>query len=239
MDAKEFLYAVKKLCKSLGPECDGCPFSYKDDDYPHYLNCRFTTYMPEGWDVEKIIKIYNNEQKSHDLNLRSREVVKIKVLPGGRMPEKKTKGAAAYDCYARVCDGMQDEWVFFDEGKNTYYLCTVNGRTGKYPLGFALEMPPGVHAFVMARSSMGLKTQLICPIGVGLIDSDYRGEVAMLYEGYDPDKDKGSAMNEVNRIYDGDRIAQLLFNVPVELVQVDELTPTERGNGGFGSTGKR
>ena len=89
---------------------------------------------------------------------------------------------------------------------------------------------------VMARSSMGLKTQLICPIGVGLIDSDYRGEVAMLYEGYDPDKDKGSAMD---RIYDGDRIAQLLFNVPVELVQVDELTPTERGNGGFGSTGKR
>lgn len=39
-------------------------------------------------------------------------------------------------------------------------------------------------------------------------------------------------------IYDGDRIAQLLFNVPVELVQVDELTPTERGNGGFGSTGR-
>lgn len=37
---------------------------------------------------------------------------------------------------------------------------------------------------------------------------------------------------------DADRIAQLLFNVPVELVQVDELTPTERGNGGFGSTGR-
>ena len=237
MDVKEFLYAVKKLCKSLGPECDGCPFSYKDNDYPHYLNCRFTTYMPEGWDVEKIIKIYNHEQKLHDLNLRSREVVKIKVLPGGKMPEKKTAGAAAWDCYARVCDGMQDVWVFLDEEKNKYYLDTLNGRTGKYPLGFALEMPPGVHAFVMARSSMGLKTQLICPIGVGLIDSDYRGEVAMLYEGYDPDSDKGSTMDEENRIYDGDRIAQLLFNVPVELVQVDELTPTERGNGGFGSTG--
>lgn len=43
--------------------------------------------------------------------------------------------------------------------------------------------------------------------------------------------------DEKNRIYDGDRIAQLLFNVPVELVQVNELTPTERSNGGFGSTG--
>ena len=46
--------------------------------------------------------------------------VKIKVLPGGKMPVKKTAGAAAWDCYARVCDGMQDVWVFLDEEKNKY-----------------------------------------------------------------------------------------------------------------------
>lgn len=226
MDAKDFLNAARDLCLSID-KCEDCKL-YVDGHGCILFN------EPADYNVDMIMGAFDVAIKKHD-----KPVVKIKLFPGGRMPEKKTAGAAAYDCYARVCDGMQDEWVFLDEGKNKYYLYTTNGRTGKYPLGFALEMPPGVHAFVMARSSMGLKTQLICPIGVGLIDSDYRGEVAMLYEGYDPDKDKGSAMDEVNRIYDGDRIAQLLFNVPVELVQVDELTPTERGNGGFGSTGKR
>ena len=48
----------------------------------------------------------------------------------------------------------------------------------------------------------------------------------------------GGSWIQEDAIYDGDRIAQLLFNVPVELQQVDELTPTERGNGGFGSTGR-
>lgn len=161
--------------------------------------------------------------------------VKIKVLSGGHMPEKKTKGAAAYDCYARIDGTGEDQ--YYDADCWLHYIPGINGITTRTPLGFALEMPENVHALILARSSMGLKTQLICPIGVGLIDSDYRGEVAMLYEGYDPDMHKGSAMADKNRIYDGDRIAQLLFNVPVELVQVDELTPTERGNGGFGSTG--
>lgn len=225
MDAKDFLNAARDLCLSI--DCEDCKF------YVVGHGCILFN-EPANYNVDMIMGTFDVAIKKHD-----KPVVKIKLFPGGHMPEKKTKGAAAYDCYARVCDGMQDEWVFFDERKNKYYLCTINGRTGRYPLGFALEMPPGVHAFVMARSGMGLKTHLICPIGVGLIDSDYRGEVAMLYEGYDPDKDKGSAMDEVNRIYDGDRIAQLLFNVPVELIQVDELTPTERGKGGFGSTGKR
>lgn len=59
----------------------------------------------------------------------------------------------------------------------------------------------------------------------------------MLYRELDPDYDVPSWKQD-DAIYDGDRIAQLLFNVPVELQQVDELTPTERGNGGFGSTGR-
>ncbi len=59
----------------------------------------------------------------------------------------------------------------------------------------------------------------------------------MLYREIDLDYDM-SSWNMDDAIYNGDRIAQLLFNVPVELQQVDELTPTERGNGGFGSTGR-
>ncbi len=85
-------------------------------------------------------------------------------------------------------------------------------------------MPENVHAFILARSSMGVKTKLVIPNGVGLIDSDYRGEVCMLYRELDP------ALEAINwnmndAIYDGDRIAQLLFNVPVELVQFERQNP--------------
>ncbi len=162
-------------------------------------------------------------------------IVKIKVFPGGHMPVKKTKGAAAYDCYARI-DGSGEN-QYYDSDRKLHYIPGVNGITTKTPLGFALEMPEGVHALVLARPNMGVKTMLVCPIGVGLIDSDYRGEVCMLYKELDPDHDVPS-WNQDDAIYHGERIAQLLFNVPVELVQVDELTPTERGNGSFGSAGR-
>lgn len=160
--------------------------------------------------------------------------VKIKVMPGGRMPKKKTAGAAAYDCYARIDGKGEDQ--YYDSDRKLHYIPGINGCTTKTPLGFALEMPEGVYAFILARSSMGLKTMLVCPIGMGLIDSDYRGEVCMLYREINPDYDCASWIQD-DAIYDGDRIAQLLFNVPVELVQTDELSETDRGTGGFGSTG--
>ena len=161
-------------------------------------------------------------------------VVKIKVFPGGHMPVKKTKGAAAYDCYARIDGSGEDQ--YYDSDRKLHYIPGINGITTRTPLGFAMEMPENVHAFILARSSMGLKTMLVCPNGVGLIDSAYRGEVCMLYRELDPDYDVPSWKQE-DAIYHGDRIAQLLFNVPVELKQVDALTETERGAGGFGSTG--
>lgn len=162
-------------------------------------------------------------------------VVKIKIFPGGHMPEKKTAGAAAYDCYARIDGTGEDQ--YYDSDRKLHYIPGLNGITTKTPLGFALEMPEGVHAFILARSSIGLTTKLICPIGFGLIDSDYRGEVCMLYKELDPDYDVPSWIQD-DAIYHGDRIAQLLFNVPVILQQVAELAPTERGLGGFGSTGR-
>jgi dUTP pyrophosphatase len=162
-------------------------------------------------------------------------VVKIKLLAGGHMPEKKTAGAAAYDCYARIDGTGEDQ--YYDSDRKLHYIPGLNGCTTKTPLGFALEMPEGVHACILARSSIGLTTNLVCPIGFGLIDSDYRGEVCMLYREINPDYDVPSWCQE-DAIYHGDRIAQLLFNVPVILQQVAELVPTERGTGGFGSTGR-
>ena len=90
-------------------------------------------------------------------------VVYIKPVNYGRIPEKKSAGAAAWDCYAR-------------EGRKVF-----NGETHKVPLGFALAMPEGVFATLIPRSSMGLKTDLIMANDQGLIDSDYRGEVCAIY----------------------------------------------------------
>lgn len=165
-------------------------------------------------------------------------VVKIKVFPGGRMPEKKTKGAAAYDCYARLDENRPEMEKVYDESEKQWKIIPYNGYTSKVPLGFALEMPTGVAAFIVPRSSLGLKTGLYMPNSIGVIDSDYRGEVNALLREMNPDYDKGSSIYE-DSITNGDRVVQMFFNVPdVELVQVDELNETERGENGFGSTGR-
>lgn len=150
-------------------------------------------------------------------------IVYVKVLNGGKAPEKKSKGAAAWDCYAR-------------EGVKVF-----NGEKYQIPLGFALAMPNGVHATLIPRSSIGLKTDLIMANSQGLIDSDYRGEVCAIYRAINLDWDTPSYLPDSD-IHEGDRIAQIYFNEPVRLVVVDEfpdeLKETERGDGGFGSTGR-
>lgn len=138
--------------------------------------------------------------------------VKIKLLDGGIMPTKGTKGAAAFDCYAREDVAVSDKAALIG-------------------LGFAMEIPEGYHAKIFPRSSIGLKTNLRQPNSCGIIDSDYRGEVKAMYE---------AKYNGFNLVRKGERIAQMLIerNEPVELVEVDELSETDRGSGGFGSTGK-
>ena len=139
--------------------------------------------------------------------------VKIKLVEGGIMPTKGSKGAAAYDLYAR-----EDMYVGSEP-------CII-------PLGFNMEIPEGYHAEIYPRSSIGLKTYLRMANSVGIIDSDYRGEVGFIAEC----RSFGSYLH----IRKGERIAQMIIkrNEEVELVQADELSDTERGVGGFGSTGK-
>jgi len=137
--------------------------------------------------------------------------VKIELVPGGRKPEKKTPGAAAYDCYAR---------------EDTMLIAPAI-----IPLGFKIELPQGYHAEIVPRSSIGLMTTLRMANSVGIIDSDYRGEVGFIGE---------SSLSEPVVIKKGDRIAQMLIkrDVDTELVVVEKLSSTERGEKGFGSTGK-
>ena len=100
----------------------------------------------------------------------------------------------------------------------------------KIPLGVAVEIPKGHMGLLVPRSSMS-KTPLRCANSVGIIDEDYRGEISIVYE---------NVSCKDYTIARGDRIAQLII-VPIKLVdvvEVDELTATERGSGGYGSTGK-
>lgn len=140
--------------------------------------------------------------------------VKIKVLEGGRLPIYKTKGASCCDCYARI-DNPNKEVVIFPNERELI------------PLGFALELPEGYEAVIRPRSGMMSKG---IDEAIGTIDSDYRGEVRACMINTTPQRVK---------IHDGDRICQMKIQESnqVHFVLVDELSETERGEGGFGSTG--
>lgn len=107
------------------------------------------------------------------------------------------------------------------------------GEIKKIPTGIALQIPsPAYGGFVFPRSGLSSKHGLNLANCVGVIDSDYTGEILC------PLQNNGSAPYTIQP---GERIAQLVF-LPVvqpELVWVDELSMTERGTGGFGSTGMK
>ena len=100
------------------------------------------------------------------------------------------------------------------------------------PTGLTIAVPPGYEAQVRPRSGLALKQGVGLPNAPGTLDSDYRGEVQVLLINHSP---------RPFRIERGDRIAQLVV-APVERVEVVEIEAvdgTPRGDGGFGSTGRR
>jgi dUTP pyrophosphatase len=99
------------------------------------------------------------------------------------------------------------------------------------PTGLALELPPGYEGQVRPRSGLALKHGLTCLNSPGTIDADYRGEVQVLLV---------NLSNEAFTVRRGDRIAQLVVAEVrrAQLTEVEELTGSPRGEGGFGSTGR-
>lgn len=136
----------------------------------------------------------------------------VVLVEGGRMPERKTSGAAGLDCYARG------------------HTRVMPYDTVKIPLGFRIAIPAGHFGAIYLRSSIALRGALVAP-SVGVVDSDYRSEVCLIV----------AARGEAVDIGDGERVCQLVITPCPEmvLVQVAELDKTERGEGGFGSTGVR
>lgn len=158
-------------------------------------------------------------------------IVKIKLLPGGKMPVKKTADAAAWDCFAREDTIVKAAPVLIG-------------------LGFMAEPPEGYYLEIVPRSSTGLKTNLRQPNSIGVIDSDYRGEVKAMYESKIEERKVAHSgtvfsapvykcVGTATLIKAGDRIAQMILRkkYDADLVEVEELSETERGENGFGSTG--
>ncbi len=106
------------------------------------------------------------------------------------------------------------------------------GERAPVPAGLAIEIvEPGHAGFIFSRSGLGTKEGLTVSQGVGVIDPDYRGQIIV------------SLLNtsgEPRTIRRGQRIAQLVFLpfAAARIMEVEELTPTQRGAGGFGHTGK-
>lgn len=99
------------------------------------------------------------------------------------------------------------------------------------PTGIALEVPKGCAGLIYARSSMGVKRGLAPANKVGVIDSDYRGEIRVVLLNHS---------NTVQTVSPGERVAQMIIT-PVltpAYEETEDLSDTARGEGGFGSTGK-
>lgn len=145
--------------------------------------------------------------------------VKIYASPGARIPEKATPGSAGLD--VRAFSGI-DTVVTIPPGKRM-----------AIPTGLFFEIPPGYYISLRPRSGLALKHGLTLINTPATIDSDYRGELMVIM---------GNLGNEPVTIENGDRIAQLFLEKVTEFrfVNVEtrgELSGTDRGTGGFGSTG--
>ena len=156
--------------------------------------------------------------------------VKIKKLTEtAREPTYATPGSAAFDLYA-------DKVTELPAGSEEELARLMGDESYVFHTGLAVEIPEGHALLIFSRSGDGFKRDLRLANCVGLIDSDYRGEVLVKLR-RDGDR-KPHGPWEVC-ISSGDRIAQGLI-VEVERATfsvVDELSSTERGAGGFGSTG--
>lgn len=147
---------------------------------------------------------------------KSTLTVQIKRLrENAELPYYASKGAAGCDLVAAI-----SEPIVFEPGERK-----------AVPTGIALALPGSEWvALVFARSGLATRSGLALANGVGVIDSDYRGEVLVAL---------ANLSQQAVTISPGDRIAQMLF-MPVgvaNLVEVEALDATERGSGGFGSTG--
>lgn len=165
---------------------------------------------------EILIDIFDNSvNKVLDYCANPRERVKVKV--------KKLNENAILPKYAHDTDAGADITSIED-------IEILSGETKLIKTGLALEIPTGYEVQVRPRSGLSLKTSLRIANAPGTIDSSYRGEVGIIID---------NIGKETIKINKGDKVAQLLIAPTPMMIfeEIDELSDTDRGKGGFGSTG--
>lgn len=143
--------------------------------------------------------------------------IKVKKLkPDATVPTMGSKFAAGADLYS-----AEDADVVIEPGE-TKFIGT----------GLAMEIPEGYVGLVYARSGLACKRGLAPANKVGVVDSDYRGEIKVALHNHG---------KEAQTVEKGERIAQMVIApyLSVNYEEADELSETERGEGGFGSTGRK
>ncbi len=143
--------------------------------------------------------------------------IKVKIVntSSNALPAYATEGASGMDIRANI-----NEAVFLQPMERQMI-----------PTGLFIELPNGYEAQVRPRSGMAIKQGITCLNSPGTIDADYRGELKVILI---------NLSNEVQVINNGDRIAQMIIakTERAELILVEELAGSDRGEGGFGHTGK-
>lgn len=139
----------------------------------------------------------------------------IKLNEKAITPSYGTEFSAGADLYA--CMGKETE--------------IKSGETVMIHTGIAMQIPNGLVGLIYARSGIATKRGLAPANKVGVIDSDYRGEIMVSIHNHS---------SETQYIADGERVAQLVLTpyITADFELADELEDTERASGGFGSTGK-
>ncbi len=168
-------------------------------------------------------------------------IVQIVNKSGFELPKYETLLSAGMDvrgCFSRIklVEGKPEKF-FFDasvvelkDGK-AYTIEIKPGGRCLIPTGLFVAIPKGYEIQCRMRSGLALKMGLSLDNGVGTIDADYRGEIGLIIV---------NTSNSPVRINDAERLGQLVLakHEVIKWVEVEELEDTDRGKGGFGSTGK-
>jgi len=161
--------------------------------------------------MDSMLKVIDTAvEKYHSYNI----VLPLTLNIGAQVPSYAHETDAAADIYAK-----EDQTI------------PAHSYSNMIKTGVKIQLPEGWLAFILPRSSIGLKTPLRLSNSVGLIDSGYRGELGVIYD---------NTSDEDYQIHAGDRIAQLLVmpSYRFQAKVVDILVDSDRGEGGFGSTDK-
>lgn len=163
---------------------------------------------------------YSAGGKDTVVTVTSTEVKTKKLYEDAKMPTRGSADAAGWDLYAYGYEGASGNWTLTIPPRSTVKINT----------GVSVSLPQGSFGGIYPRSGLATKQGLAPANKVGVVDSDYRGPlIVALYNHSD--------LPQI--VHKGDRIAQLIVQPywDVSFTEVEELDDTERGAGGFGSTG--